>query len=399
MMDDLYRQKILQARSILREKGLDCWLMLDRESGTSGTRDPSLELLMPCPVVGLSAFFITPEGCYAVVASYDAHALEETHLFDRVIPYDYDFEVPLGLMLEEIDPAAIGLSYSSDDFTADGITLGLYEKLEKLLAGTPYEDRLVSAEEVILALRGRKMEFEVTRIREACELTRGIWEELVAFLRPGITEMDAMRFIHQRCDELGVQTAWERAWCPGITAGPGSVPGHNAPSDAVIVQEGTLFSIDFGVKKDGYASDLQRTWYVPSAQQPTPPAEVEHAGETLRRAIRAAREAMRPGIPGYEIDAVARQILTSEGYPEYRHALGHQVGRAAHDGGTLLGPRDWPRYAEKSQGILEVGNVFTIEPGIQTEFGRYGAEEMVIITQEGAEWLIEPQEETWIARR
>ncbi len=398
-MNDLTAQKMRQAFDILREKDLDCWLMLDRESGTTGHTDPSLELLLPTTIIGLTAFLLTKdERAVAVGASYDTHNLEGTGLFDRVIPYELDIRDPLVQALEDIDPRTIGVNYSEEDFVADGLTAGLMRKLGRMLEGTPYAEGITAAEDVAASLRSRKICPEIEAIRAACASTRAIWEELTRYLQPGISEMDAMRFIHDRCDELGLETAWDRRWCPGITAGPSSTGGHNPPSDEIVVEEGTLFSIDFGVRRDGYVSDLQRTWYIPSASQPDPPEEVIRAGAILRRAIRAAKEAMGPGVPGFEIDALARSIMTEAGYPEYRHALGHQVGRSAHDGGTLLGPADWPRYAEKSRGRLEVGNVFTIEPAVQTSLGRYGAEEMVVITESGAEWIIEPQQKTWLSR-
>ncbi len=398
-MSDLTAQKMKQAFEILREKELDCWLMLDRESGTMGHTDPSLDLLLPTTIIGLTAFLLTMDGkAFAVAASYDTHNLEGTGLFDRVIPYEMDMREPLVELLREMDPGAIGVNDSEEDFVADGLTTGLMRKLGRMLEGTPYAKRITSAEDVAASVRSRKIAQEIEAIRGACDTTREIWSELTCYLKPGITEMQAMTFIHSQCERLRVETAWDSRWCPGITAGPSSVGGHNPPSDQITLEPGTLFSIDFGVRRDGYVSDLQRTWYIPSASHPQPPEEVTRAGATLRRSIWAAREAMRPGVPGYEIDTVARGIITEAGYPEYKHALGHQVGRSAHDGGTLLGPAHWPRYAEKSQGRLETGNVFTIEPGIQTSLGRYGAEEMVIITESGAEWITEPQREIWVTQ-
>jgi len=75
------------------------------------------------------------------------------------------------------------------------------------------------------------------------------------------------------------------------------------------------------------------------------------------------------------------------------NALGHQVGRNAHDGGTLLGPR-WKRYGSLPDGQVEEGNVFTLEPNLMTEhFGRISLEEDVVITATGCEFLSTPQQE------
>ena len=65
-----------------------------------------------------------------------------------------------------------------------------------------------------------------------------------------------------------------------------------------------------------------------------------------------------PGATGWEVDAAARESLVAAGYAEPMHALGHQLGRSAHDGGTTLAPR-WDRYGSAPFGLVETGNVFT----------------------------------------
>ncbi|MDH4032775.1 MAG: aminopeptidase P family protein, partial [candidate division Zixibacteria bacterium] len=67
--------------------------------------------------------------------------------------------------------------------------------------------------------------------------------------------------------------------------------------------------------------------------------------------------------------------------------LGHQLGRAVHDGGAIIGPK-WERYGKTAEMKLEAGNVFTLEleinlPGI----GCVGLEEDVLIVDGGARFL------------
>lgn len=105
-----------------------------------------------------------------------------------------------------------------------------------------------------------------------------------------------------------------------------------------------------------------------------------------RFAIDAGAAILKPGIRGYEVDAAARRVIVDGGYPEFKHAVGHGLGRAVHDGGTLLGPR-WPCYGKTSEGIVEKGNVFTLELGIATDAGIIGLEEDVLVTDHGCEFL------------
>ena len=177
-----------------------------------------------------------------------------------------------------------------------------------------------------------------------------------------------------------------------MNSGPDSPVGHSGPTK-IKVERGHIIHFDFGVKYEDYCSDIQRMAYVLQEGETEPPPEVQRGFITIRTAIEKSREAMKPGATGNSIDMIAREIITDAGYPEYRHALGHQLGRVAHDGGALLGPL-WEKYGDDPNLKLEVGQVFTIEPGLAVRgYGYISLEEDVIITENGAEYLGEPQRE------
>jgi Xaa-Pro aminopeptidase len=90
------------------------------------------------------------------------------------------------------------------------------------------------------------------------------------------------------------------------------------------------------------------------------------------------------------VDAAARQVVIDAGYPEFKHGLGHGLGRAVHDGGTMLGPR-WPCYGRNTEAVVEPGNVFTLELGVPTAAGLVGLEEDVLVTTAGCEFLSSQQ--------
>jgi Xaa-Pro aminopeptidase len=137
---------------------------------------------------------------------------------------------------------------------------------------------------------------------------------------------------------------------------------------------------------------MQRMWYVRRPGETAPPGPVQTAWSDVIRALDAAAAALRPGVRGHEVDAAARRVIVAAGYPEYKHGVGHGLGRAVHDGGTLLGPR-WPCYGRMTDGIVEPGNVFTLELGVMTAAGFVGLEEDVVVTERGCEYLSTPQRE------
>ena len=107
---------------------------------------------------------------------------------------------------------------------------------------------------------------------------------------------------------------------------------------------------------------------------------------------------MKAGTAGKEIDLISREIVIDSGYPEFKYALGHQLGRVAHDGGALLGPL-WEKYGDSPNQKLEVGQIFTIEPGLAVDgYGYVGLEEDVVMNTNGAEYLGEPQREIILLR-
>jgi Xaa-Pro aminopeptidase len=93
---------------------------------------------------------------------------------------------------------------------------------------------------------------------------------------------------------------------------------------------------------------------------------------------------------GYEVDEPVRRFVADRGYT-YTHALGHQLGRLAHDGGMVLGP-NIARYGERASGIVEAGMVFTLEPCIDAIF----LEDNVVVTADGCEFLHPTQREIYL---
>jgi Xaa-Pro aminopeptidase len=388
MSSTLEKAKCEQACKLLKDADFDSWLVWVRE--TSQMADPVLELVLGGDLVWQSALLFTKSGeKIAIVGNFDAGALESKGIYDKVIPYTKGIKDPLVSELTRVNPQRIGINYSTDDVAADGMTVGMQLLLKDYLKETPYINRLVSAEGLVQRLRGRKTVEEVGFIRRAITITEEIFHNAAGFVRIGQSERSIYDFFHTEMRKYGITSAWNDDANPAVDAGPNKQFGHAGPTEN-LTKSGHLLHFDFGVRYNGYCSDIQRMFFF--GKEKDIPTEVKDAFVTVRDAIATASEFIKPGRLGYEVDAVARDFVTSAGYEEYQHALGHQLGRNAHDGGVLLGPK-WERYGTSISGPVESGNVFTLELYVTTKsHGQVSLEEDIFVTETGCEFLSRPQQ-------
>lgn len=392
--DPLVAEKARQAASILQEKGIDLWMIFVRES--EGLHDPTLDMVVGTNVTWESALLFTADGRrLALVGNLDVARTERAGVFDEVRGYVKGIGDDLRRLLADIDPATMALNYSTESELADGLTHGMFLRLGELLAGTPYLERACSSQPIVAALRGRKSAVEIDRVRRACVVTQEIFDAVTPKLRAGLTEQEVAGLLRAEMDRRGLPPAWSPDHCPAVFTGPDSAGAHAGPTDTPI-EPGHVMNVDMGVKVEGYCSDMQRTWYFLAPGERDAPEAVQRGFETIRDAIRLAGEALRPGRLGHQIDAVAREHITSRGYPEYDHGLGHQVGRTAHDGTGLLCPR-WERYGARAAEEVEAGQIYTLEPRLPIEgHGIATMEEIVVVTASGCEYLSPPQRELYL---
>ncbi|MDY6872647.1 MAG: Xaa-Pro peptidase family protein [Chloroflexota bacterium] len=391
-MNPIVVQKGEQALKLLKEKELDLWLVFVRETSAGG--DPVLPLIYgDADLTWQSALIFTRSGeRLAIVGRFEVETAVKTGAFDRVIPYDESIKPILIQELNRLDPAQIAVNFSENDVLADGLSHGMYLNLMETLRGTPFRKRIVSAEHMISSLRGRKSSLEVDRIRTAIASTQSIYTEAFDEIELGMTEIDVAELMHDMVEARGLDYAWPRNNNPAVNSGPDSPVGHNAPTE-IKIKPGHLLHFDFGVRENDYCADIQRMVYFLQPEEVQPPGTVQKGFDTIVKAIQAAFETLQAGLPGVQVDRVARAVVTGAGYPAYPYATGHQVGRLAHDGGAILGPA-WDRYGRTPYLPLEVGQVYTLEPGLMVPgYGYVGLEEDVLITKDGAEFLSTPQTE------
>lgn len=388
-MSELGVQKSRQALALVPDG--DVWAFVAREGS-----DPSGKLVFDAAVSGEAAFLLAPgRGVLALVANYDAGHVERLGVFDEIRAYDRSFGDALIPWLRELAPSRVHLNYSEGDVLCDGLRHGQFLRLQRLLADAVPAAELASSEPLLREVRGVKTPEEVARLRVAIDGSVRLYQRIRGELRVGMSE----REIQARMNEIAAEQSF------GVHFGDYGGPlvcinriglAHRAPGDDRL-EAGDLLILDHALEHRGYHSDLARTIYVPREGEAEPPEAERAAFASAKQAIEAAFDALRPGVLGHEVDAVARAVHRANGYPEISHATGHQIGRHVHDGGTILGP-EWERYGEAPYGEIRTGNVFTIEPTIlMSPEPSMLVEENVLVTEDGAEWLSERQTTLWMA--
>jgi Xaa-Pro aminopeptidase len=395
-MSELTAAKLRQAAGLVAASGADLWLVFVRETAEGG--DPILPLILEGGLTWQSALIVAASGRrVAVVGNYDADPLRASGDWDEVVPYVQGIRADLVRALDRLVPELphqprIAIDFSVDDPKADGLSHGMYLLLQDILEGTRFEGCCVSAAAIANGLRGRKSPEELRRLRRAVRETEEIFRELGAQAAIGHSEREIFAFAQERILARGLGFSWERHGDPIVNTGPDSMVGHGLPSATIRVATGHILHLDLGVLFEGYASDLQRSWFVREPHQAGLPQGVEQAFAVVHGAISEGARALRPGIEGWRVDEAARNFIVAAGRPEYQHALGHQVGRMAHDGGAVLAPR-WERYGRSPYLPVELDQVYTLELGVMVEGRGYlGLEEMVLVTADGCAWLSERQD-------
>lgn len=393
----LDKEKLPIIYEALTENDVDAWLITGRESIMKS--EPILSVLGDMDFIIATTLIFTAVGKFiAIVSPLDVEGYKLIEGIDEVVEYQTTMEESIYEVLSKLKPKKLALNYCSSDAAADGLTVGMYRMLERVFERLDHTMQTVSAFPIVSDVRGRKTSSQIEKIRHCAVKADEYLRRVPEICKKGTTSLDIFNFLHDVAYKDGYGMSWADSQCPGVSVDP-NVPSGHMGIISTPIKEGYLINIDYGVSKDGYCSDLQRMYYVLKENEDDAPEEVKKAFYLVRDAIREAKEFMREGVTGFQVDQIARHKIVDEGYDSWNAALGHQVGHQTHDGGTILANRR-PRYnrPELIDTPLRVGNVFTIEPGIETPWGRVGIEEDVVITEHGTEWLVEPQQELILIR-
>ena len=381
----------------LKAAKVDAWLIVCRENNNDPLADH-----IGCENAGSPAayLFYFNKGAFHSVAyspSSEAKALDELNIHEKVIsvPRSVSALKYAAEFIKKQPFERIAINVSDFNAQADGLSHSQYKQLANLL-GAKQTAKLVSSEEVVYQWLSIKLPAEVEIMKEAAMLSATWQIEAYKTIIPGkTTDADVAKFLKAKMKARGVTDAWAADQNPNVNSGPDR--GHSHSTNKVIMP-GDVIQIDFGVKLyNRWVSDIQRFAYVLKEGETSAPANIQQYWINARDSGFAAFNAMKPGVRGIDVDQAQTVLMNKYNSEPVPWSTGHPVGYVAHDTGPNLGGSRSAQVRPAAHRKLKEGMVFAFDgffswPLNNTEFKTISVEEMAVITKNGAEYLIPPQQ-------
>ncbi len=201
-------------------------------------------------------------------------------------------------------------------------------------------------------LRLIKTHEEIGKIKKACQLGDTAFHFILKKLKTGITELELTFELEAYIKKQGADISFDTIVAFGENA---AFPHHQPTKKKLRRNNFVLF--DFGVKQDNYCSDMTRTVFfgTPTLKQRKMYKTVLNSQQAAIDFLNHELRIKNPEIKLSEVDKTARNYIVQQGYPSIPHSLGHGIGIAVHEA---------PSLSPLSTDILQIGMVFSIEPGI-----------------------------------
>jgi Xaa-Pro aminopeptidase len=381
----------------LKTAAVDCWLVICRENNN----DPMAEHIGGENAGGTAVFMFYNDSdrFHSLVfsPSGESTALDELDIHDTVISVERGtsaIDAALAFIKTK-DFKTIAVNTSEENALADGLSHSQYKELATKLG--ELSNTLVPSTEVVYEWLSIKLPEEVDIMRKAAQFTADWQIEAYKQVIPGkTTDADVAQFLKDKMKLYGVTDAWSPDQNPNINSGPDR--GHSHATNKVIMP-GDVIQIDFGIKVyNRWVTDIQRFAYVLKPGETETPEHIMHYWNSGKAGNRAALAAMKPGVKGVDVDRAQRVLMEQAGSEYVMWSTGHPVGYVAHDIGPNLGGSQASHVRPASNKILKEGMTFAFD-GFHAwklkdgQIKTISVEEMAVVTKDGADYLIAPQED------
>jgi methionyl aminopeptidase len=210
---------------------------------------------------------------------------------------------------------------------------------------------------------------EIRALREANRVVAAVLDVVVDKVAPGVSTWELNEVAAREIERHGVKSAflgyygYPAVLCTSVN----EVVVHGIPRTDVVLREGDIIGIDFGVFKDGYCGDSART----VAVGPVDP-ERQRLIDVTRQALELGIEQARPGNRLGDIGWAVQKHVEQHGYSVVRSFVGHGIGRQMHEDPPV------PNYGRPDTGKrLKSGLVIAIEPMVNA-----GTHEVEVLADE-----------------
>jgi Xaa-Pro dipeptidase len=248
------------------------------------------------------------------------------------------------------------------------------EKMKSLLPNVTWKDCAA----LMFECRRIKSPQEITYLRRASQITDKAVENAWNALRPGMLESELSAIIAKTFAEEGAQELGFIA----LRSTPDDFMMRNKLVTERELKVGDVISCDMGCVYRMYWSDMMRA---ASIGKPSP--EIAKGFADALVVNTAVREAIRPGMEIDELDGVRAKTVEENGFGEWLPSIGHCIGSSCHESPGIRGG---------VHEILEPGMVFCVEPGVYYPPHVFNIEDVVLVTDDGAESLNNFQRELYI---
>ena len=232
---------------------------------------------------------------------------------------------------------------SSLGFQARRVACDFYDGLKGL------GRELIDLTSEFSSIRRKKDPEEARTIEEAAQIASAAFKDTLSSFLSGMTERVFAARMEYEMRLKGAEGGWGGQDFI-VASGQRSALPHGRPEDKIIERAENVL-VDFGARHKGYVSDITRSF-----SWGEPPQWVLDAHELLSEAQSEAASLLEPGRPTSEIDAAARKVIERAGFGDlFIHGLGHGIGLELHEP---------PNLSPRSDEVIAVGDVVTVEPGI-----------------------------------
>src|SRR5690625_764563 len=288
----------------------------------------------------------------------DQEAAKKESIIESVIPIS-DEQDPFQILSKNID-----VDIKSIGVEKNYVSMLRHEQLQKVFPKAGF----VNIESYINSQRLKKSRSVIGYLQDGVDRIEIEMTEGIKQLKDGKTELEHAGQLELLMKKFG---AVGPSFSTIVLAGEKSALPHGVPGDREI-KNGDFLLIDFGVvTKNGYNSDITRTFVVGEASE-----KQKEIYNIVLKSNQAGIDAVKAGKPLKNFDIAARDVIEESGYGDYFHnRVGHGLGIEVHEA---------PSVHKKNEDIAESGLFFTIEPGIYLpELGGVRIEDEVYINENG----------------